>query len=97
MAIGRTFEEAFQKALRSLDMGFDGFEHVEYTEEDLSHPTDLIYFQIYSAIKDGMDIDKIRELTHIDNFFLYKIRNIVNFENDVTTSKIGRASCRERV
>lgn len=88
MAIGRTFEETFQKALRSLDMGFDGFEYVEYTEEDLSHPTDLIYFQIYSAIKDGMDIDKIRELTHIDNFFLYKIRNIVNFENDVTAEKL---------
>ncbi len=88
MAIGRTFEEAFQKALRSLDMGFDGFEYVEYTEEDLSNPTDLIYFQIYSAIKDGMDIDKIGELTNIDNFFLYKIRNIVNFENDVTAEKL---------
>ena len=88
MAIGRTFEEAFQKALRSLDMGFDGFEYVEYTEDDLANPTDLIYFQIYSAIKDGMDIDKIRELTNIDNFFLYKIRNIVNFENDVTAEKL---------
>ena len=88
MAIGRTFEEAFQKALRSLDMGFDGFEYVEYTEEDLANPTDMIYFQIYSAIKDGMDIDKIRELTNIDNFFLYKIRNIVNFENDVTADKL---------
>ncbi|MGX8693718.1 MAG: carbamoyl-phosphate synthase large subunit [Methanobrevibacter sp.] len=88
MAIGRTFEEAFQKALRSLDMGFDGFEYVEWSEEDLSNPTDLIYFQIYSAIKDGMDIDKIRELTNIDNFFLYKIRNIVNFENDVTAEKL---------
>ena len=89
MAIGRTFEEAFQKALRSLDMGFDGFEYVEYTEEDLKHPTDLIYFQIYSAIKDGMDIDNIRKLTNIDNFFLYKIRNIVNFENDVTADKLN--------
>ena len=88
MAIGRTFEEAFQKALRSLDMGFDGFEYVEYTEDDLANPTDLIYFQIYSAIKDGMDIDRIRELTNIDNFFLYKIRNIVNFENDVTADKL---------
>ncbi len=88
MAIGRTFEEAFQKALRSLDMGFDGFEYVEYTEDDLANPTDLIYFQIYSAIKDGMDIDKIRELTNIDNFFLYKIRNIVNFENEVTIDKL---------
>ena len=89
MAIGRTFEEAFQKALRSLDMGFDGFEYIDYTEEDLSHPTDKIYFQIYSAIKDGMDIDKIRELTNIDNFFLYKIRNIVNFENSVTADKLN--------
>ena len=88
MAIGRTFEEAFQKALRSLDMGFDGFEYVEWSEEDLANPTDLIYFQIYSAIKDGMDIDKIRELTDIDNFFLYKIRNIVNFENGVTAEKL---------
>ena len=89
MAIGRTFEEAFQKALRSLDMGFNGFEYVEYSEEDLANPTDLIYFQIYSAIKDGMDIDKIRELTNIDNFFLYKIRNIVNFENDVSADKLN--------
>ena len=89
MAIGRTFEEAFQKALRSLDMGFNGFEYVEYSEEDLANPTDLIYFQIYSAIKDGMDIDKIRELTNIDNFFLYKIRNIVNFENDVSAEKLN--------
>ena len=89
MAIGRTFEETFQKALRSLDMGFNGFEYVEYSEEDLANPTDLIYFQIYSAIKDGMDIDKIRELTNIDNFFLYKIRNIVNFENDVSADKLN--------
>ena len=88
MAIVRTFEEAFQKALRSLDMGFDGFEYVEYTEQDLANPTDLIYFQIYSAIKDGMDLDKIHELTNIDKFFLYKIRNIVNFENEVTADKL---------
>ena len=88
MAIGRTFEEAFQKSLRSLDMGFDGFEYVEYSEDDLANPTDLIYFQIYSAIKDGMDLDKIHELTNIDKFFLYKIRNIVNFENDVTADKL---------
>ncbi len=89
MAIGRTFEEAFQKALISLDMGFDGFEYVDYTEDDLANPTDLIYFQIYSALKDGMDVDKIRELTNIDNFFLYKIRNIVNFENEVSADKLN--------
>lgn len=91
MAIGRTFEEAIQKAIRSLDMGHDGFEYVEYTEDDLANPTDERLFQLYSAIKDGMDLDKIQKLTNIDKFFLYKIRNIVNFENEVTEEKLNDA------
>ena len=91
MAIGRTFEEAIQKAIRSLDMGHDGFEYVEYTEDDLANPTDERLFQLYSTIKDGMDLDKIQKLTNIDKFFLYKIRNIVNFENEVTEEKLNDA------
>lgn len=91
MAIGRTFEEAIQKAIRSLDMGHDGFEYVEYTEDDLANPTDERLFQLYSAIKDGMGLDKIQKLTNIDKFFLYKIRNIVNFENEVTEEKLNDA------
>lgn len=91
MAIGRTFEEAIQKAIRSLDMGHDGFEYVEYTEDDLANPTDERLFQLYSAIKDGMDLDKIQKLTNIDKFFLYKIRSIVNFENEVTEEKLNDA------
>lgn len=91
MAIGRTFEEAIQKAIRSLDMGHDGFEYVEYTEDDLANPTDERLFQLYSAIKDRMDLDKIQKLTNIDKFFLYKIRNIVNFENEVTEEKLNDA------
>lgn len=91
MAIGRAFEEAIQKAIRSLDMGHDGFEYVEYTEDDLANPTDERLFQLYSAIKDGMDLDKIQKLTNIDKFFLYKIRNIVNFENEVTEEKLNDA------
>lgn len=91
MAIGRTFEEAIQKAIRSLDMGHDGFEYVEYIEDNLANPTDERLFQLYSAIKDGMDLDKIQKLTNIDKFFLYKIRNIVNFENEVTEEKLNDA------
>lgn len=91
MAIGRTFEEAIQKAIRSLDMGHDGFEYVEYTEDNLANPTDERLFQLYSAIKDGMDLDKIQKLTNIDKFFLYKIRNIVNFENEFTEEKLNDA------
>ena len=89
MAIGRTMEEAFQKAIRSLDMGFTGFEYVEYTEEDLANPTDERFFQIYSAFKDGMSVEKLQELTKFDSLFLYKIKNIADFENEVTEEKLN--------
>lgn len=89
MAIGRTMEEAFQKAIRSLDMGFTGFEYVEYTEEDLANPTDERFFQIYSAFKDGMSVEKLQQLTNFDEFFVYKIKNIADFENEVTEEKLN--------
>lgn len=89
MAIGRTLEEALQKAIRSLDMGFTGFEYEEYTDDDLANPTDKRLFQLYSAIKDGYDIHKLQKLTNIDEFFLYKIKNIVDFEKEVSEEKLG--------
>ena len=90
MAIGRTFEEAFQKALRSLDLGFDGFEDIEYTKESLEHPDDERFMALYSAIKDGMDLMELSNLTQIDTFFLDKIENIVNFEKDLSLDKLKR-------
>lgn len=89
MAIGRTLEEALQKAVRSLDMGYTGFEYVEYSENDLINPTDKRFFQIYSAIKDGMSIEKLQKLTKFDEFFLYKIKNIVDFEEEITEDKLN--------
>ncbi|MDO5848949.1 MAG: carbamoyl-phosphate synthase large subunit [Methanobrevibacter sp.] len=89
MAIGRTMEEAFQKAIRSLDMGFTGFEYVEYDEDDLANPTDERFFQIYSAFKDGMSVEELQKLTKFDELFLYKIKNIVDFENEVTEEKLN--------
>lgn len=88
MAIGRTIEEALQKALRSLDLGYDGFEYIEYTKHDLEHPTDLRLLQLYSAIKDGEDIEEISEITDIDTFFLNKIKNIADFEKEVNYEKL---------
>ena len=88
MAIGRTFEEAFQKALRSLDLGFDGFEDIEYTKESLEHPDDERFMALYSAIKDGMDLMELSNLTQIDTFFLDKIESIVNFEKDLSLDKL---------
>ena len=84
MAIGRTYEEAIQKAIRSLDIGLHGFEYLEYTEDNLANPTDERLFHMYSAIKDGRSVEELAELSNMDAFFLYKIENIVEFENKVT-------------
>ena len=84
MAIGRTYEEAIQKSIRSLDIGLHGFEYVEYDEHALANPTDERLFQLYSALKDGMEVPYLAELTKMDEFFIYKIKNIVDFEATVT-------------
>ena len=84
MAIGRTYEEAIQKSIRSLDIGLHGFEYCEYDEQALANPTDERLFQLYSALKDGMEVPYLAELTKMDEFFIYKIKNIVDFEATVT-------------
>jgi len=96
MAIGRRFEEALQKGLRMLEIGFDGlvlnrpFEFGDLRQE-LAEPTDLRVFAIPEAIKQGMNIDEIHGLTHIDNWFLYKIRNIVEMEKKL--NRVGEQRC----
>ncbi len=90
MAIGRTLEEALHKAIRSLDTGAHGFEECEYTEEDLINPTDQRLFQIYTALKEGMSVEKLFKLTKIDTFFLDKIKNIVDFEKTLTKENIQK-------
>jgi len=84
MAIGRTLEESLNKAIRSLDIGADGFSDTPYTRVDLENPTDQRLFQVYTALRDGMSIEEIHGLTRIDPFFLQKIRNIVEFESSLT-------------
>lgn len=81
MAIGRTIEESLHKAIRSLDIGKFGFEDVPYTDDLLKNPTDERLFHLYTALKDGRDIDEIYEITKVDRFFLYKIKSIIDHEN----------------
>ncbi|MEW6381606.1 MAG: carbamoyl-phosphate synthase (glutamine-hydrolyzing) large subunit [bacterium] len=88
MAIGRKFEEALQKGLRMLEIGARGLvlnKEMEFSdlEEELAEPTDLRIFAIPEAMKRGFSIERIHELSHIDNWFLYKIKNIVEMEQDL--------------
>lgn len=92
MAIGRTFEEVVQKAIRMCDMGKDGLvanansppaptpEDMERIEQALIHPNDEIIFHVVRAMKAGMSIERIYQLSFIDPWFLTKIKNIVDME-----------------
>ncbi|MFQ5910772.1 MAG: carbamoyl-phosphate synthase large subunit, partial [Thermoplasmata archaeon] len=84
MAIGRCMEESLLKAVRSLDIGLDGFRRLDMDrkelEEELQNPTDKRLFAIAEALKRRVPIQRISDLTMWDEFFIKKIRNIVNMK-----------------
>jgi carbamoyl-phosphate synthase large subunit len=89
MAIGRTFEEAIQKGLRMIGQGMHGFTgnrdlNFIDIEKELSEPTDMRIFSIAEALEKDIPIDRIYELTKIDKWFLYKLRNIIDIKNKLT-------------
>ncbi|KAG6837068.1 hypothetical protein H0H93_015336 [Arthromyces matolae] len=81
MAIGRTFEESLQKAIRQVDPRWKGFEvYIEPEDLDraLTRPTDMRLFAIaYAMYNKGYTVDHLHDLTKIDKWYLYKIDNIV--------------------
>jgi len=91
MAIGRTFEEVLQKAVRMLDIGMKGFvannlepiEDINELKYSLRNPTDLRLFRIAEAIKKGISIDEIYRLSRVDKWFLYKLKNIVDLQRQL--------------
>ena len=88
MAIGRTFEEAIQKGLRMIGQGMHGFVEnrdfkTDNLEEALADPTDKRIFAIAAAMKGGMSVDRIHELTKIDRWFLYKLHNIIQTSGEL--------------
>ncbi|KAJ3475620.1 hypothetical protein NLI96_g11720 [Meripilus lineatus] len=81
MAIGRTFEESLQKAIRQVDprwKGFEAYVKPEDLDRALSKPTDMRLFAIaYAMFNKNYTVDQLHDLTKIDKWFLYKIDNIV--------------------
>lgn len=87
MAIGRTFEESLQKAIRQIAPNYDGFE-AYVAPEDLDHalsvPTDTRLFALaHAMLNKGYDVEKLHDLTKIDRFFLYKLDNIVQIHRQL--------------
>ncbi|GFF49787.1 carbamoyl-phosphate synthase arginine-specific large chain [Aspergillus lentulus] len=86
MAIGRTFEESFQKAIRQVDPRFIGFQgdKFENLDEVLKNPTDRRWLAVGQAmLHENYSVDKVHELTKIDKWFLYKLQNIVDCNNEI--------------
>jgi len=104
MAIGRTFEEALQKAVRMLDIGKIGLvsnpedeetESAEMIKDVLGNPTDERLFKIVKAIKMGIPIREIYRLSGIDPWFLYKIRTIIRMEESLKKINIENEDATE--
>jgi carbamoyl-phosphate synthase large subunit len=94
MAIGRTFPEALQKACQSLENNATGLSFISTTRmrpeeilESLKRPQWDRIFRLKEAIAAGISIKTIREITHIDRWFLYQIQDIVNLENRIKEVK----------
>ncbi|PIU25578.1 MAG: carbamoyl phosphate synthase large subunit [Candidatus Infernicultor aquiphilus] len=92
MAIGRSYEEVLQKAIRMLDIGIDGLvgNNLKFKDlnTELKEPTDKRMFAIVEAIKRGYSIEKIYQLSKVDPWFLYKMRNIVEIERKLQQYQI---------
>ncbi len=96
MGIGRTFEEAYQKAIRMLDLDFEGATNDEMfkdmkkneLEHILMHPTPTRMFALSTALKTGTKVMDLYRLTGIDPWFLYRIKNIVDEEINLRDKKI---------
>jgi carbamoyl-phosphate synthase large subunit len=80
MAIGRTVEEAFKKALRSLDTDVEHHTNPSEIRMILSRPTDERFGTLFDAFSAGLALEEIASLTHITPFFLEKIKNVVDLE-----------------
>ena len=82
MSIGRTFEEAIQKAIRSIDfhnLGFNETNALMSIDNELQTPSDQRLFAIANAMHSGYTVDRIWEMTQIDRWFLHKLKRLSDF------------------
>ena len=87
MAMGRTFQESFQKALRGLEVGVDGMNEKtqdrEVLEKELGEPGPERIWYVGDAFAQGMSVDEVFSLTKIDPWFLEQIEQIVKIELEI--------------
>ena len=94
MAMGRTFQESFQKALRGLEVGVDGMNEKtqdrEVLEKELGAPGPDRIWYVGDAFAMGMSVDEVFALTKIDPWFLVQIEQIVKIELELETASLDQ-------
>ena len=98
MAIGTSFEQAIMKAVRGAEISLDTLNHpkfepmsVEQLREELHKMTDERLFAVYQSLKKGIAIDEVYSITKIDEWFLAKLKNLADYEAEITGKKMTRA------
>ncbi|MFO0237811.1 MAG: carbamoyl-phosphate synthase large subunit [Betaproteobacteria bacterium] len=92
MAMGRTFQESLQKALRGLEVGVDGLNQMttdrETIETELGEPGPERIWYVGDAFENGFTLEEVHALTHIDPWFLAQIEEIVRIEMDLDDRRL---------
>ena len=97
MAIGTSFEQAIMKAVRGAEISLDTLNHpkfepmsIEQLREELHKMTDERLFAVYQSLKKGIAIDEVYSITKIDEWFLAKLKNLADYEAEITGKKMTR-------
>ncbi|KAI1395893.1 carbamoyl-phosphate synth [Hypoxylon fuscum] len=97
MSIGRTFEEAIQKAIRAIDfhnLGFGETKALMSIDDELQTPSDQRLFAIANAMHSGYSVHRIWELTKIDKWFLHRLMGLSQFSKEMSKYNTGQISSR---
>ncbi len=94
MSIAPTFEMAVMKAVRGAEIGLDTLNHKALSNVDirekLHDQDDLRLFSVFKALKDGISVDEIHGITMIDEWFLYKLKNLADFEKEIENRPLSK-------
>ena len=91
MSIGKTFKETFQKAIRGLENGRPGLGFAkDFNKKSADELCEMLktasserYFQLYEAIRKGVSLEKLNSITHVKEFFLQQMKELVDLEEEM--------------
>jgi len=104
MAIGRSFQESLQKALRGLEIDRDGLTEItdlaaddvdETLRRELRLPGSDRLWYVADALRHGFSFDEVQKLTHIDPWFLVQVEELVNIENGLKDKSLSEINAKE--